>query len=124
MTDWRSTTNLYWGQHRNPLLSNHVAKRPGQRAHAAARDAQEQGNGVLAHVNFSQMFESETENNGSKQKQYLARHIVIATVVDARALSDSARDPNGRRHACRRHPADRHHAPSPVLRLQREEGGI
>ena len=39
------------------------------------------GNGVLAHVNFSEMFEREVEN---QPNQYLARFIVIATVVDAK----------------------------------------
>jgi hypothetical protein len=52
-----------------------------QRAHQDLRvNARTQGNGVLAHVNFSQMFER--EDGG--QKQYLARHIVVATTVDAR----------------------------------------
>jgi hypothetical protein len=37
---------------------------------------------VLAHLNFSQMFEQEGGEN--QPKQYLARHIVIATTVDAR----------------------------------------
>jgi len=33
-----------------------------------------------AHINFSQMFESEGQQKDTKQ--YLARHIVIATVID------------------------------------------
>jgi hypothetical protein len=37
---------------------------------------------VLAHLNFSQMFEREGGEN--QPKQYLARHIVVATTVDAR----------------------------------------
>jgi hypothetical protein len=54
-----------------------------QRAHADLRaHAREQGNGVLAHLNFSQMFEREGGEN--QPKQYLGRHIVIATTVDAR----------------------------------------
>jgi hypothetical protein len=52
-----------------------------QRAHQQLRShARAQGNGVLAHLNFSQMFESEQ----NRTKQYLARHIVVATTVDAR----------------------------------------
>jgi hypothetical protein len=52
-----------------------------QRAHQQLREhARAQGNGVLAHINFSQMFESEDRND---RKQYLARHIVVATTVDA-----------------------------------------
>ena len=52
------------------------------RAHSDLRShAQGQGNGLLAHINFSEMFEREVEN---QPKQYLARFIVIATVVDAK----------------------------------------
>ncbi len=46
--------------------------------------ARPRGNGVLAHLNFSQMFEVEREYNERRVKEYLARHIVIATTVDAR----------------------------------------
>jgi hypothetical protein len=54
-----------------------------RRAHADLRQsARGQGNGVLAHLNFSEMFEQEGGEN--QPKQYLARHIVIATTVDAR----------------------------------------
>jgi hypothetical protein len=56
-----------------------------QRAHAQLRQsAGKRGNGVLAHVNFSQMFDRERDVNEQKVKEYLARHIVIATTVDAR----------------------------------------
>jgi hypothetical protein len=52
-----------------------------QRAHQNLRShARAQGNGVLAHLNFSQMFESEQND----VPQYLARHIVVATTVDAK----------------------------------------
>jgi hypothetical protein len=55
-----------------------------QRAHQQLRQhARSQGNGVLAHLNFSQMFEDEDPNN-RERKRYLARHIVVATTVDAR----------------------------------------
>lgn len=49
-------------------------------------NAQGRGNGVLAHVNFSQMFEFEHEDKENERtiKDYLARHIVIATTLDAR----------------------------------------
>jgi Putative heavy-metal-binding len=51
-----------------------------QRAHQDLRaHARSQGNGVLAHLNFSQMFERDGD-----PKQYLARHIVVATTVDAK----------------------------------------
>jgi hypothetical protein len=51
-------------------------------------DTQRQGNGALAHINFSQMFETEA----NKQKQYLARHIVIATVIDRARAQPLAAD--------------------------------
>ena len=35
---------------------------------------------MLAHLNFSQSFEREEDD----KKQYLARHIVVATTVDAK----------------------------------------
>ena len=51
-----------------------------QRAHQQLRaHARSQGNGALAHINFSQMFEREVNN----ARCYLARHIVVATTVDA-----------------------------------------
>jgi hypothetical protein len=54
------------------------------RAHQQLRvHARSQGNGVLAHLNFSQMFEDEDPNNEGR-KRYLARHIVVATTVDAK----------------------------------------
>jgi hypothetical protein len=55
------------------------------KAHANLRQsAQTRGNGVLAHLNFSQMFEVEREYGNQKVKEYLGRHIVVATTVDAR----------------------------------------
>jgi hypothetical protein len=57
-------------------------ERVRRQAHYKLREhAKSQGNGVLAHLNFSQMFEQEVEK---KPKRYLARHIVVATTVDAR----------------------------------------
>jgi hypothetical protein len=52
---------------------------------AAYRDlrysARSQGNGVLAHVNFSQILK--LKGNLERPTGYLARHIVVATTVDA-----------------------------------------
>jgi hypothetical protein len=45
---------------------------------ALAHDAQLQGDGVLAHTHFGQLFRREIENN---PPQFLGRHIVIGTVV-------------------------------------------
>jgi hypothetical protein len=81
MNDWRGTARQAWsGNIESRQLSN-LWELVRQRAHAGLRQsAQPQGNGVLAHINFSQMFESEGQND---LKRYLARHIVIATTVDS-----------------------------------------
>jgi len=83
MADWRGNANMSWmGNTESRALSN-LWEKVRQRAHADLRNnARPQGNGVLAHLNFSQMFEQEGGEN--RPKQYLARHIVIATTVDAR----------------------------------------
>jgi hypothetical protein len=79
MTDWRYRTMVMGNRELKPLTNLWELVR--QRAHAGLREsAQPQGNGVLAHVNFSQMFEFERDK---QPKQYLARHIVVATVVQA-----------------------------------------
>lgn len=78
------------GPARTPWMGNNVESLPlsqlwtevRRRAHQDLREAAHgQGNGVLAHVNFSEMIESESEDD---KKDYLARHIVVATTVDAR----------------------------------------
>ncbi len=83
LTDWRGAASQAWlGNIESRALSNFWEK-IRQRAHAELRrSAQAQGNGVLAHLNFSQLFEFEGGEN--KPKRYLGRHIVIATTVDAR----------------------------------------
>jgi hypothetical protein len=83
MTDWRNAAaNAWMGNQESRPLSN-LWEVVRQRAHADLRaSARNQGNGVLAHLNFSQMFEREGDEN--QPKQYLARHIVVATTVDAR----------------------------------------
>jgi uncharacterized protein YbjQ (UPF0145 family) len=81
MNDWLGTTNFGWiGNIEAETLSRlweHVRQRAHQDLRAHART---QGNGVLAHLNFSQMFEVEDRQT----KRYLARHIVAATTVDAK----------------------------------------
>jgi hypothetical protein len=80
LTNWRFNPNMSWlGNIESEQLSilwEIVRKRAHQRLREHARA---QGNGVLAHINFSQMFD-EGEN---QRKRYLARHIVVATTVDA-----------------------------------------
>ena len=81
LMDWRNTARMTW---RGNIESDQLSalwERVRTRAHQDLRaNARPQGNGVLAHVNFSQSFESEQ----SSRKAYLARHIVVATTVDAR----------------------------------------
>jgi len=81
MTDWRGNANMAWmGNGESAALSNLWNHVRGL-AHAdLRRRTAEQGNGALAHVNFSEMFEKEGGEN--QPKQYLARHIVVATTVD------------------------------------------
>jgi hypothetical protein len=81
---WGTNPNMTWmGNIESRQLSdlwNLVRDRAHQQLRTHARS---QGNGVLAHLNFSQMFEDEDPNNEGK-KRYLARHIVVATTVDAK----------------------------------------
>lgn len=83
LTDWnRSAAGQGWWNNEARQLSM-LWEEVRQRAHADLRQrARGRGNGVLAHLNFSQMFEREMGDN--QPKQYLARHIVVATTVDAR----------------------------------------
>lgn len=82
LNDWRGRTNLRWmGNIESEQLSA-LWETVRDLAHKQLRShARSQGNGVLAHLNFSQMFDREGEGG---TKQYLARHIVVATTVDAR----------------------------------------
>jgi hypothetical protein len=82
LTDWRGQTNQTWlGNIENTTLGS-FWQLLRQRAHAELRQhARSQGNGVLAHINFSQLFEFEDSND---RKKFLGRHIVVATTVDAR----------------------------------------
>jgi hypothetical protein len=81
MNDWRGGARQTWMGNVESLQLSNLWELVRQHAHAQLRQsAQSQGNGVLAHVNFSQMFEREGSND---VKQYLARHIVIATTIDA-----------------------------------------
>jgi hypothetical protein len=83
MADWRGNATMSWMGNAESRALSGLWETVRQRAHAQLRShARNQGNGVLAHLNFSQMFEQEGGEN--QPKQYLARHIVIATTVDAR----------------------------------------
>jgi len=80
LSDFLGSTDLTWfGNVENSVLTR-FWRQVRRQAHKDLRaNARKHGNGVLAHVNFSQMFERE-----GKPKQYLARHIMVATTVDAR----------------------------------------
>jgi hypothetical protein len=83
LSDWRGNASRQGWRNVEASQLSHLWERVRQRAHAQLRQsAQGRGNGVLAHLNFSQMFEREGGEN--QPKQYLARHIVLATTVDAR----------------------------------------
>jgi hypothetical protein len=82
LTDWRGNANMAWMGNIECQQLSTLWEMVRQRAHQQLRaHARAQGNGVLAHLNFSQMFRQEGQND---VKRYLARHIVVATTVDAR----------------------------------------
>jgi hypothetical protein len=76
-------TNMAWMGNIECVALSNLLNEVRRSSHAGLRaSAKRQGNGVLAHINFSQVFEVE---QGERQpKKYLARHIVVATTVDAR----------------------------------------
>jgi hypothetical protein len=83
LTDWRGNARQTWMGNTESTALTQFWEAVRHRAHAELREsAKRQGNGVLAHVNFSQMFEFKGQNDGPKR--YLGRHIVVATTVDAR----------------------------------------
>lgn len=82
LTDWSGRTNQRWlGNIENTALSQ-FWESVRRQAHAELkRSAMSLGNGVLAHLNFSQLFE--VEGDDKQPKRFLGRHIVIATIIDA-----------------------------------------
>jgi hypothetical protein len=81
MNDWAGRTNYFLAGNQECTALSSLWERVRRGAHEALRaNAKVQGNGVLAHINFSQMFEQEGDQN--QPKQYLARHIVIATTIE------------------------------------------
>ena len=83
LTDWRNRATMNWMGNIESVQLGQFWEKIRHAAHAELRQsALAQGNGVLAHVNFSQMFEFEGGEN--KPKRFLGRHIVIATALDAR----------------------------------------
>ncbi len=81
LTDWRNAARRTWMGNTESTVLSRFWEKVRKDAHAELRkNATPQGNGVLAHLNFSQMFEFEK----NETKRYLGRHIVVATTVDAR----------------------------------------
>jgi hypothetical protein len=82
LTDLLGTATQKWSGNIESRRLSALWETVRQRAHQDLRvNARPQGNGVLAHLNFSEMFERE---GGEGRRDYLARHIVVATTVDAR----------------------------------------
>jgi hypothetical protein len=82
LTDMLGTATQKWGGNIEAGQLSNLWERVRRNAHQDLRvNARPQGNGVLAHLNFSQMFERE---GGQGRRDFLARHIVVATTVDAR----------------------------------------
>ena len=80
LNDWAGSTNQTFSGNVETSVLSQFWERIRQRAHAELRrNAAGQGNGVLAHVNFGQLFKIENDT----AKRFLGRQIVVATIVDA-----------------------------------------
>ena len=83
MADWYGTARQDWRGNVESSALSRFWDQVRRAAHAELRAAARgQGNGVLAHLNFSQMFE--VEGGEGQPRRYLGRHIVVATTVDSR----------------------------------------
>ena len=70
-------TDLAFAGNRESVALSAFWNKVRRQAHGSLMySAMKLGNGVLAHVNFSQMFEFDDP------KRYLARHIIVATTID------------------------------------------
>ncbi|MGI4811713.1 MAG: hypothetical protein ACRYF2_26885 [Janthinobacterium lividum] len=80
LDDWSGRTNQTFSGNVETTVLSQFWERVRQRAHAELRkNAAGQGNGVLANVNFGQLFKIEAD----KRSRFLGRQIVVATIVDA-----------------------------------------
>jgi len=124
LNDWRGSARQTWGGNVESTVLSQFWEKIRRAAHAELRrSAATQGNGVLAHINFGQLFEFEGGNN--QPKRFLGRQIVIATTVDTPRHAPSP-------HAIRM-VIDMHSGRTPLAGRQRhhqsyasneEEGGI
>jgi uncharacterized protein YbjQ (UPF0145 family) len=88
LADWTKATELAGAGNIESRALSSLWRQVRYQAHRQLRQhAQSQGNGVLAHVNFSQMFEARERGQPTR---YLARHIVVATTVDAKRSAPAA----------------------------------
>ena len=93
LTDSYGQANQVFAGNVETTVLSQFWERIRQRAHAELRrNASGQGNGVLAHVNFGEMFKVEA---GNGPKRFLGRQIVVATTVDAPKASKPANMPWG-----------------------------
>jgi hypothetical protein len=82
LNDWRGGARQTWrGNVESTVLSQFWEGIRQQALAELRQSAKPQGNGVLAHVNFGQLFEIAGDSN--RPTRYLGRHIVVATTVDA-----------------------------------------
>lgn len=80
LNDWYGATNqMFAGNVETTVLSQFWHQTRRLALAELRRNAAILGNGVLAHVNFGQMFRFEAQN----QRRFLGRHIIVATTVDA-----------------------------------------
>ena len=83
LTDWQRDASQAWMGNIEARKLSQLWNRVRHRSYSEMRrNAREYGNGVLAHIDFSQMFEVERDK---QPKQYLGRHIVVATTIDVRS---------------------------------------
>jgi hypothetical protein len=81
LNDWNGGTNQTFAGNVETGVLSQFWEQIRQRAHAELRrNAATQGNGVLAHINFGQLFKIEVDN---QPKRFLGRQIVVGTTVDA-----------------------------------------
>lgn len=93
LNDWSGNTRQTFAGNVETSVLSQFWERIRQRAHAELRrNASGQGNGVLAHVNFGQMFKIEADK---QPPRFLGRQIVVATTVDAPKPSKPANMPWG-----------------------------
>ncbi len=81
LSDWLNTAaqQRWMGNIESTVLSRFWEQVRRDAQAELRKNAAPQGNGVLAHLNFSEMFEIERNDI----KRYLGRHIMVATTLDA-----------------------------------------